>query len=267
MNNEQLKNEVRTYWNKASCGTWTTAKAKFSRDYFEEIERNRYNAEPEIFAFAQFTRYCGQRVLEVGVGAGTDFIQWVRAGAQAYGVDLTPEAIANVKARLEVYELKAVDLQVADAESLPYSGNFFDVVYSWGVIHHSPDTKKCLEEMIRVTKPGGTIKIMVYNRHSFFAYYLYLIHGLLKGKPFQRLSTIIYNYQESLGTKAFTRTEILQMIQQLPVELIQLDRTLYYEDFRTYRRLIKICVHILIHLQSWWTLGWFMTIELRKNDQ
>ena len=92
----------------------------------------RYQIEPEIFAFAQFTRYRGQRLLEVGIGAGTDFLQWVRAGAKAHGVDLSREAVDHVKHRLQVYGLSAEDVRVADAENLPYEDNTFDVVYSWG---------------------------------------------------------------------------------------------------------------------------------------
>ena len=70
MHKEHLKQEVYNYWNKASCGTEFVKKEKFSKEYFEEIEQIRYLVEPEIFAFAQFTRFYGKKVLEVGVGAG-----------------------------------------------------------------------------------------------------------------------------------------------------------------------------------------------------
>jgi hypothetical protein len=74
----QLKNNVREYWNHASCGTEFIDSPKFSQAYFEDIENFRYTIEPEIFSFAQFSRFRDKKVLEVGVGAGTDFIQWVR---------------------------------------------------------------------------------------------------------------------------------------------------------------------------------------------
>src|SRR5690349_12742063 len=98
--NEELKTEVREYWNKQSCDTQVATSAKFSKSYFEEIEAFRYFDQPFIHAFAQFSRYHGKRVLEVGYGAGTDFIQWLRAGALASGVDLTPEALANLQHRI-----------------------------------------------------------------------------------------------------------------------------------------------------------------------
>ena len=97
-----LKTEVKAYWNQASCDTWHTQAGKFTREYFEQIEEWRYRDQPFIHSFAQFTRYHGKRVIEVGFGAGTDFIQWLRAGAVASGVDLTEEALANLTHRIQV---------------------------------------------------------------------------------------------------------------------------------------------------------------------
>src|SRR2546422_11441280 len=97
-----LKSEVKAFWNRKSCDTQYAQSEKFSREYFEQIERWRYSDQPFIHSFAQFTRYHGKRVLEVGFGAGTDFIQWLRAGAEASGVDLTEEALANLTHRIEV---------------------------------------------------------------------------------------------------------------------------------------------------------------------
>ena len=121
-----LKDEVKAFWNRESCDTNQAHSEKFSRDYFEQIEQWRYWDQPFIHAFAQFTRYHGKRVLEVGFGAGTDFIQWLRAGARVSGIDLTEEALANVRHRLQVYGLpQPENLQVADAESLPFPSNTF----------------------------------------------------------------------------------------------------------------------------------------------
>src|SRR6185295_7482859 len=102
---EDLKQQVRDYWNSQPCGTQFTDSEKYTRAYFDEIEEHRYRTEPEIFAFAQFTRHHGQKMLEVGIGAGSDFTQWVRAGAEAHGIDATPEGVAHVQHRLSVYGL------------------------------------------------------------------------------------------------------------------------------------------------------------------
>ena len=169
---KSLKKQVHDYWNTASCGTEFIKKEKFTRDYFNAVEEFRYTIEPEIFSFAQFSRYHGKKVLEVGIGAGTDFIQWLRSGALAYGIDLTQEALDNVHQRCAQEGLIPQELSLGDAENLLYPSASFDLVYSWGVIHHSPHTEKALAELVRVTKPGGTIKYMVYNRRSLFALYM-----------------------------------------------------------------------------------------------
>src|SRR3954447_1777874 len=145
---EKLKTEVRDFWNQQSCDTQMAAAPKFSKEYFEQIESFRYRDQPFIHGFAQFSRYRGKRVLEVGFGAGTDFIQWLRAGARATGIDLTPEALANLTHRIDAYHLPAPEqILVADAERLPFETDTFDLGYSFGVLHHSPDTEKAMAEL------------------------------------------------------------------------------------------------------------------------
>src|ERR1043166_1062107 len=94
-----LKSEVKAFWNHQSCETQYAQAEKFTRDYFEQIEEWRYADQPFIHSFAQFTRLNGKRVLEVGFGAGTDFIQWLRAGAIACGIDLSEEALRSEERR------------------------------------------------------------------------------------------------------------------------------------------------------------------------
>jgi len=258
-----VKTQVRDFWNRRPCGTEVTTEEKYSIPYFEHIENYRYNVEPHIFSFAQFTRFHEKRVLEVGVGAGTDFLQWARAGAHAYGIDLTPEGIEHVQQRLRLYGLKAQELRVADAESLPYPEDSFDLVYSWGVIHHSPNTIKALEEMIRVTRPGGMCKIMVYNRHSLGAFYLWVKHALLKGRPWKSFAWCLYHFQESLGTKGYTAKEFARILRNYPVEGVKI------RSFKTYfdslelskKRLSRALGGILSYLFGERHFGWFLTIE------
>lgn len=265
MNHELLKQQVFRYWNVASCGTEFIEHEKYSKEYFEAIEHFRYTIEPEIHSFAQFSRAHGKKVLEVGVGAGTDFLQWIRSGAQAYGIDLTQEAITNVQKRLALYNLAAQQVSVADAEQLPYHDNFFDIVYSWGVIHHSPDTFKCMQEIVRVCKPGGTIKVMIYNRHSLFAYYRYILTALCKGKPWRSLKKVLWYDQESLGTKAYTHKEIQQWLKNLPVECIALHSPATAHDLLYYKsKQYQFLARLAANLLGWHRCGWFMMLTLRK---
>src|SRR5213593_3907579 len=100
---ESLKMQVREFWNRARCDTHGAACGKLSRAYVEGIENYRYFDQPFIHSFAQFSRYHGKKVLEVGFGAGTDFIQWLRVGARASGIDLTQEAYENLSNRIRAY--------------------------------------------------------------------------------------------------------------------------------------------------------------------
>jgi 2-polyprenyl-3-methyl-5-hydroxy-6-metoxy-1,4-benzoquinol methylase len=266
MPQEQLKKQVKDYWNAATCGTEFIHEQKFSPAYFQSIEDFRYSTEPEIFAFAQFSRFHGKKVLEVGVGAGTDFIQWARSGAECYGVDLTEEAVVHVRHRLALEGLHAAEVRVGDAEHLPYPDNMFNLVYSWGVIHHSPDTRQCLTEIIRVTQRGGTIKLMIYNRSSLFAFYSYLKHALLRGKPFRNFKTVLYKHQESPGTKAFTFREVRRTLASFPVKIISLTAPATNHDLLYYKaKPFQWIAYILACLRGWNRAGWFMMIELVKK--
>jgi ubiquinone/menaquinone biosynthesis C-methylase UbiE len=267
VNNEQLKQQVHDYWNKQSCGTEHTNREKLTASYFAEIEAFRYTIEPEIFSFAQFTRWRNKKVLEVGVGAATDFVQWVRAGAQAYGIDLTQEAITNANARLALEGLQPVEIQVADAEKLPYADNNFDLVYSWGVIHHSPNTEQCFKEIVRVCKPGGTIKVMIYNRHSLFAVYRWVLAALFKGKPFRSLKDVLFHDQESPGTKAYTLAETRNILKELPVTINRLEAPATAHDLLYYKsKPIQKIANFIATLWGRKRCGWFLLIECTKKS-
>jgi len=266
MNGTVLKKEVEKYWNKQTCGSWSSDKEKYTKEYFEEIEEFRYRIQPEIFSFAEFTRWHGKRILEVGVGAGTDFLQWARAGAKVYGVDLTEQACEHVRRRLELYGFQAEEIKVADCEKLPFEDNFFDLVWSWGVIHHTPDTEKALTEIVRVLKPGGVAKIMIYHRNSILAYLFWVKHALLKLKPWKTLSNVLWEKMESPGTKAYTRKEALNMLNKLPIEDVKIKTVLtYYDKLERFGPALQWIAHQLAKLLGGDRAGWFMLIQFKKK--
>ncbi|MCX6893129.1 MAG: methyltransferase domain-containing protein [Verrucomicrobia bacterium] len=264
-----LKDQVKAFWNRESCDTWQAQSEKFSREYFEQIEQWRYRDQPFIHSFAQFTRYRGKRVLEVGFGAGTDFIQWLRAGARVSGIDLTEEALANVRQRVEVYSLPQPEgLQVADAESLPFPSNTFDLGYSWGVLHHTPNTGKALAELVRVVRPGGEIKIMLYNRRGMYAWKMWVKHALLKGRPWKSLRWVLWNHVESIGTKGYTEKEVRQMLAPLGVTDIRMEPFITSNDrimrAGTAARLGDLLLASILALTGK-RLAWFRGISARKS--
>jgi len=208
-----LNDEVKSYWEQEACGTQKVVVGKiekFSREWYEKIEDHRYNVEPFIHSVAQFTRHHGKKLLEVGVGAGTDHLQWARAGLDCHGVDLTDEAIETTRRRLEIYGLHS-KLQRVDAETLPFEDDSFDVVYSWGVIHHSEHPDKIIAEIHRVLKKGGVFIGMMYGRYSLAALKMWVSYALLKGKPWRSFADVIWNHMESIGTKAYTVPELRKL--------------------------------------------------------
>jgi ubiquinone/menaquinone biosynthesis C-methylase UbiE len=150
-------------------------------------------------------------VLEVGVGAGTDFVNWVRHGARATGVDLTPRSVELTRERLALEGLHA-DVRVADAERLPFAPDSFDIVYSYGVLHHSPDTFSAIREVHRVLRPGGTALLMIYHVPSWVGFMLWALHCAAKLRPWRSPRWAMYHYLESPGTKAYTRREARAML-------------------------------------------------------
>lgn len=208
-----LNGKVRSYWEREPCGTspWIVGKAaEGTREWFADVERHRYEQEPHIFAAAQFTRWTGKQLLEVGVGAGSDHLQFARAGAICHGVDLTEAGIETTRKHLALHGLTS-DLRRADAESLPFAPRTFDAVYSWGVIHHSEKPERIVSEIGRVLKPGGAFIGMMYARRSLVACKLWVRRALLAGKPLRSLSDVLWHHMESIGTKAYTDAELRRM--------------------------------------------------------
>ena len=208
------KQIIRAHWEAEACGV-RYAEGEVNADFYMQIEDARYALEPCIYEFAQFGHARGLKVLEIGVGAGTDFSQWVKAGAQATGIDLTDAGVNHTRRRLALagYAPSTYDVRQGDAENLAFAEASFDLVYSWGVLHHTPDTPRTLAEALRVLKPGGTLKAMVYHTDSWTAWMLWLIHGLGRGKPWRSPKRIAFERLESPGTKLYAKDEARELME------------------------------------------------------
>lgn len=199
-----LKSAVADFWNAEPCGT-----RYLSQSFdFDAHAAERYRLEPYIADFAQFSSSAGLRVLEIGVGMGADYSRWLQAGARATGIDLSSESLSRAAERCQRMGLQA-DLRQADAENLPFADDAFDIVYSYGVMHHSPDTARCIAEAWRVLKPGGSARIMLYHHPSLTGLMLWLRYGIRRRQSVRRC---VYERLESPGTKTFTRNEVLALM-------------------------------------------------------
>ena len=161
--------KVREYWDRRPCNIRHSPAPVGTRQYFDEVEQRKYVVEPHIPAFAEFPRWAGKRVLEIGCGIGTDTMNFARAGANVTAVDLSPRSLQVARQRAEVFGLtERIQFVEANAERLPdfVEPAPYDLVYSFGVIHHSPHVESIVAEIHRVLRPGGTATVMVYNRSS-----------------------------------------------------------------------------------------------------
>ena len=165
-NKSQLKERVRAFWQAHPCGVKFSDAEMGTREFFERVEAHRYAKEWHIPGAANFSSAKGLRVLEIGCGMGTDGAQFAKAGADYTGVDLTEAAIELSRKRFELFGLRG-EFRVADAENLDFTDESFDLVYSHGVLHHTPDTARAVREIHRVLKPGGRAIVMLYHRGSY----------------------------------------------------------------------------------------------------
>ena len=213
VNSTVLKSKVKDYWEDETCGTRYGNETDRER-YFEEISDTRYKLEPYIPSFADFRSATNKRVLEIGVGAGTDFQNWCAFAAHATGVDLTDHSVSLTRERLNLSSVPPgkYTLLTSDAENLPFPDCSFDIVYSWGVLHHTPNTYGAFQEAYRVLRPGGSLKAMIYHHPSWTGLMLYVRYALARGRISTRMKRIIYEHLESPGTKVYTTDEANELL-------------------------------------------------------
>jgi 2-polyprenyl-3-methyl-5-hydroxy-6-metoxy-1,4-benzoquinol methylase len=203
--------KVSEYWNARPCNIRHSPKPVGTREYYDEVEARKYNVEYHIPQFAQFERWKGKKVLEIGCGIGTDTMSFARAGAHVTAVDLTPKSLEVARQRAKVFGFEdRVKFIQANAEKLSESVPVepYDLVYSFGVIHHTPHPERVLDEIRKYIKPESTVKIMVYNRWSWKVLWVLFIYG--KGQ-FWKLDRLIAEYSEAQTgcpvTYSYSRTD------------------------------------------------------------
>ena len=263
------KQRAREQWDKDPAGAVYGGEHEFgSREFFDEVERHRYQDYapwmPEVMGFDQFR---GAKLLEVGCGMGTDLLQFARGGANVTGVDLTPRSLETSRHHLELYG-QTGEFALADCERLPFADESFDVAYSNGVLHHTPDTAGAVQEIHRVLKPGGQARVMLYHRGS-WAYWSQVVvrYGIVHGEFLRGTSAndIMSKYVEvNTGggrplVKAYSRDEardLFSMFREVKIEIEQLLR----EEFYFLKGLLPETVFRKLRR----TLGWNVIISAKK---
>lgn len=171
---------VKEYWDKRPCNIRHSTKPVGTKDYFDEVEARKYFVEPHIPDFAEFPRWKDKKVMEIGCGIGTDTINFARAGATVTAVDLSTESINVAKQRAEVFKLTdKITFYNANSEELSKSVPVepYDLIYSFGVLHHTPHPDVALAEIRKYVKPGTELKLMMYYRWSWKVFWILAQEG------------------------------------------------------------------------------------------
>lgn len=234
---------VRRYWDARPCNVRHSPRPVGSKEYFDDVEARKYRVEPHIPGFAEFERWRGKRVLEVGCGIGTDSISFARAGAELTAVDLSSESLRLAARRAEVMGVAdRIRFAEANAEELAttFAGEQFDLVYSFGVVHHTPRPDVALEQMRQLVAPGGALKLMVYHRRSWKVFWI--LAKLERGRFWQAEKRIAKHAEAQLGCPiafTYTRSEGRKVVERagFRVRSVRVDHVFPYrvKEYVEYR--------------------------------
>ena len=185
MTDVEAQESVRAQWTAHPCGTgdFLDGVEPESLAYFDRIRDQRYLVTDTWMSdLIDFSGAKGKDLLEIGYGIGTDLVRWAEGGARVHGIDATPEHHRLASLNFELHGIES-NLRVGDAAKIDYPDATFDMVYSNGVLHHTPKTVRCVGEIWRVLKPGGRFLFTMYHRHSLYHWLnLVLYRGYLKGE-------------------------------------------------------------------------------------
>jgi len=214
---ESIEN-VGRFWDRRPCNIRHSRKSVGTKEYFDEVESRKYFVEPHIPRFAEFPRWRNKKVLEIGCGIGTDTISFARCGAHVTAVDLSGKSIEIARRRAEVYGLsQRIQFYQGNAEELasfiPLEPH--DLIYSFGVIHHTPQPERVIAQMRHYARPGSAVKIMVYHRYAWKVLWVLMTYG--KGR-FWRMAELVAKHSEAQTgcpiTYTYSRKGISDMLER-----------------------------------------------------
>jgi len=274
----ETKKAIRTFWGNRPCGSVASSQPKNSRPYFAETESERFRLHtdwdrPFLKEAIGYSKYTGKKMLEIGCGIGVDSIQWRRAGNNVVNLDYNLPSVTITRER---YRSEGADGQFlnGDAETLPFPDESFDLIYSFGVLHHTPNTQKTIDEVYRCLQPGGEAIIMLYYKWSALIFgHTILGFGVRQGKLLKTrsISKLISNYTEFDSqyegnvnplTKVYSKREVRKMFKRFQT----IDMELHYlwpGHFGPASRLLPL-VPEKIKQNLHRVLGWNLIIKAKK---
>ena len=215
--------DIEKYWDDEVCATRNA-------ETVDDYEKNRSFEYRVTNSLVNYDDWKEKKIIDIGVGGGTEFLKFLNAGAYSYGIDLTQSAISYTYERAKDYK-NLRDLQKANCENLEiFHESNFDLAFSYGVVHHSANPDKCVDEINKILKKNGTFIGMVYSDFSLTGIYLWLLHGLFKLNPFQTQKNIISKHLESPNTNCYSNKEWTALLESKGFEVITMYKMLSIGD-------------------------------------
>ena len=264
--------DVKSFWNKRPCNIRHSDKTVGTQEYFNEVEDRKYLVEPHIPLFANFVQWQGKSVLELGSGLGTDSINFARAGASITCTELSEESLNICKERFKVFGLQA-DFYLVNAEELStvVPVRTYDLIYSFGVIHHSPEPGRIIEQIGQYMDSSTEVRIMLYTKYSWKALEFFILNGWRF--YFNWNQTIQYFAEAQKGCPVaytYTRKSIQKLLQDYQILSIEKTHIFPYiiKDYIEYRYKKRWLFRVLpVRIFSWLesVLGWHYLITFKKH--
>ena len=256
---------VQDYWNARPCNIRHSTKEIGSKKYFDDVETRKYLVEPHIPGFADFPKWEGKKVLEIGCGIGTDTINFARAGALVTAIEYSEESLKIAKQRAKVFDLP-IKFYHADAEKLSKTVPVekYDLIYSFGVIHHTPHPEKAISEVKKYMDKDSIFKIMVYNRNSYKTWWIILKYG--KGQLWKKDQLIAKYSEAQIGspvTYSYTKKSIHDFLKGFVINNMFVDHIFPYSipEYKKYEYkkvwYFRILPNPLFRLMEK-TMGWHL---------
>ena len=222
---EQVNLEtVKKYWNDRPCNIRHSNKEIGTKEYFEDVEKRRYMVEPHIIEFADFSNCRGKKVLEIGCGIGTDSVSFLKNGANLTGVDLSDESIKLAKKRIKVYGFEA-DIRYANAEKLSdyLQPTKFDMIYSFGVLHHTPNPINSFKEVTKYMDSNSEFRMMVYHKGAFKVFQILEQYDFEYGKADELIAKHSEAQTGCPVTYSYTPKEITGILDEVGLEVTKIE--------------------------------------------
>jgi SAM-dependent methyltransferase len=267
-------NDVKIYWNTRPCNLNHSSEKIGTAEYIKQVAEKRYFVEPHITEFAEFQDYSEKKVLEIGSGIGTDAISFALNGATVYSGDISSVSVEISKKNAQALGLKELIFFEHDFQDkeLPVDIDF-DLIYSFGVIHHSPQPQLIFNNLKYWANPNTKIKIMVYYKYSTKAIALYLRYGFLRRRSFDEAVAVRSEAQKnSPFTFTYSKKSVKKALEEAGLEVTGISvRHIFPFAIKPYKKNIYVkrwywkVLPLRLIYQIGKVFGWHLLVEAKVN--